>query len=59
MEEIENINTETFLETNTVINNQDLILEKLDKSTTFLSGIFFLICLWFILDFMRKMMKID
>ena len=50
---------ESALETNTVINNQDLVLEKLDKSNTFLSGIFFLICLWFILDFMRKMIEVD
>ena len=61
---LENITTvtnmqESALETNTVINNQDLVLEKLDKSNTFLSGIFFLICLWFILDFMRKMIEVD
>lgn len=42
---------------NTLIENQTLILEKLDNFTTCLNAIFFLICLWFVMDLMRRMIN--
>ncbi len=40
---------------NTIIENQTLVLEKLDSHTTCLNAIFFLICLWFVIDVIRHM----
>lgn len=42
---------------NTIIENEILILEKLDNHTTCLNAIFFLICLWFVIDVMRRMIN--
>ncbi len=42
---------------NTIIENQTLVLEKLDNHTTCLNAIFFLICLWFVIDVIRNMIN--
>lgn len=48
---------ESTFESNTLISNQEMFLEKLDQFHTILNGIFFLICLWFVIDLMRKMLE--
>lgn len=51
---LNNLNT-ISTNSNTLIQNQEIIIDKLDVGLSFFKSIFFLISLWFVLNSMRKM----
>ncbi len=54
---LSNLNT-ISVNSNTIIQKQDITIERLDNCITFFSCTLFLLCLGFVLNVMRKMLDV-